>query len=116
MPDTTKTRAQVVEMALAELMASDAANAAAAEDEAAVDDRVDGLFAELAARGVVSIADEDEIPIEWTGPLAVLLANECAAIFGKPKMADDEVRRIEQRLRTMQAAVTADEPLRMTYY
>lgn len=112
----TKTRAELVVMALDELGVTDSANDPEAEDVAKVDERVDGLLGELAARGVVFVANQDEIPIEQSGPLAELLANEVAAVYGKAKKSPPERLLIEQRLRTMTAAETTNEPVRGTYY
>lgn len=98
---TTKTRAELVTMASDELLISSSGNSPDADDFDKVNARVDGLFAELASRGICEIADEDEIPVEWTGPLSELLANECANIFGRPKKAALDREMIEDRLRVM---------------
>ena len=98
---TTKTRAQLVAMAGDELLVVGSGQALEDEDQEKIDDRVDGLFGELASRGVVYIANEDEIPIEWCGPLAELLANECGPAFGKQKMAAPSREAIEDRLKVM---------------
>lgn len=98
MTDTSKTRLELVAMALDELMAVGSGQSPDSEDTEKVNSRFDGLMAELSARGIVSISDEDDIPIEWTGPLAELLANECANAFGKPKMPRSQREEIEDRL------------------
>lgn len=112
----TKTRAQLVTMALDELGVTDAATPPTADEQELVDQRVDGLLRELAARGVVEVADQSQIPVEQTGPLAELLANECSVQFGMPKKSPQERLLIEQRLRTMTAANITNEPVRGTYY
>ena len=81
-----KTRDALVAEALTELFADGGAGQSPdAEDRDAVDRKVDGLIEELAARGIVTVANDEQIPPEWFGPLAELLANECAPRFGRPK-------------------------------
>jgi hypothetical protein len=83
-----KTREQLVAEALTELFADGGAGQSPdAEDRDAVDRKVDGLIEELAARGIVTVANDAQIPPEWFGPLAELLANECAPRFGRSKSA-----------------------------
>jgi len=83
-----KTRAQLVAEALTELFADGGAGQSPdAEDQDAVERKVDGLIEELAARNIVTVANDDQIPAEWFGPLAELLANECAPRFGRAKSA-----------------------------
>ena len=81
-----KTRAELVAEALTELFADGGSGQSPdAEDRDAVDRKVDGLIEELAARNIVTVADEAQIPPEWFGPLAELLADACAPRFGRPK-------------------------------
>jgi len=101
MTDTSKTREQLVAMALDDLLVVGSGQSPEAEDQQKVDSRVDVLFAELAARGVVTIADDQDIPIEWCGRLSELLADECARAFGKQKMSPEERDEIEDRLQTI---------------
>jgi len=83
-----KTRAELVAEALTELFADGGSGQSPdAEDRDAVDRKVDGLVEELAARNIVTVANDAQIPPEWFGPLAELLANECAPRFGRPKNA-----------------------------
>jgi hypothetical protein len=111
---STKTRAQLVAMALDELFAVGTGQSAEAEDTDKVDSRFDGLAGELALRGVVSIANEGEIPAEWCGPLSELLANECGPAFGIARKSMAERDAIEDRLRVMVQRVQApNRTLRM---
>lgn len=104
-----KTRDELVDEALTELFADGGAGqTAAAEDRAAVDAKVDGLFEELATRNVVTISNEDQIPVEWFNPLAELLANECRPRFGQVKSAAAR-EDAESRLRIM----TRQSPFRL---
>jgi len=111
-----KDRSQLVTMALEELGAIEAGQTPESEDFQKVDSYVDGLLAELRVRNVATVDDDDEIPIEWTRSLAMLLADECPVPFGKSKLAPQERRLIEQRLRSMAAARVTGEPLKTVYY
>lgn len=104
---TTKTRAQLVELAADELLLTSEGNSLEDAYEDKIDARVDLLFGELLARGVVDVDNEDEIPAEWCGPLAELLANECAVAFGKQKLAPAARTEIEDRLKIMVQRVAA---------
>jgi hypothetical protein len=98
---TTKTRAELVEMAADELgLTSDGASLEV-ETSTKIDGRLDGLLGELGAREVVYIADADEIPVEVSGPLAELLANECAGAFGQPRKTEAERVMIEDRIKVV---------------
>jgi hypothetical protein len=98
---TGKTRLQLASMALDEMLVVGAGQSPADEDIEKVDGRLDGLIGELEGRGVLQIADDQDIPVEWTGPLAELLANECARSFGKEKMPEQMREAVEERLRIM---------------
>lgn len=104
---TTKTREQLVAMALDELYVTGTGQAPDDDDEDKVDSRFDGLMAELALREVVQVDNEDAIPVEWCGALAELLANECAAAFGRPKKSEADRTAIEDRLKVMVQRVQA---------
>ena len=81
-----KTREELVAEALTELFADGGSGQSPdAEDRDAVDRKVDGLIEELAARNIVTVASDAQIPPEWFGPLAELLADACAPRFGRPK-------------------------------
>jgi hypothetical protein len=107
---TTKTRAQLVELAAEELLLTSDGNSLEDSDEDKIDRRVDGLFAELSARGVVDVDDEAEIPVEWCGPLAELLANECAVAFGKQKISPAARTEIEDRLKVIIQRIDPSSP------
>jgi hypothetical protein len=82
-----KTREELVAEALTELFADGGSGQSPdAEDRDAVDRKVDGLIEELAARNIVTVSDA-QIPPEWFGPLAELLAEACGPRFGRPKNA-----------------------------
>ena len=82
-----KTREELVAEALTELFADGGTGQSPdAEDRDVVDRKVDGLIEELAARNIVTVNDA-QIPPEWFGPLAELLADACGPRFGRPKSA-----------------------------
>jgi hypothetical protein len=80
----TRTRNDLVNEALANLGILAAGQDPAAEDFQAVDGKVDALVAWLEAVDIIDIDDIDQIVPEWFGPLAVLLADEAALMFGLP--------------------------------
>jgi hypothetical protein len=104
---TTKTRDELIEMAGEELLVIGSGQSLEDEDQEKIDNRVDNLFGELSSRGVCYVANDAEIPAEWCGPLAELLANECARIFGKQKLPDQQREAIEDRLKVMVQRIPA---------
>jgi hypothetical protein len=98
---TTKNRAELVEMAADELGLSSSGNSVEAEDAAKIDAKLDGLLAELELRGVASVPDLAEIPVEYCGPLSELLANENSVTFGRQRMARSDREGVEDRLKVM---------------
>lgn len=116
---TAYTREMLVNEALSVLGVVGAGQTADSEDQEKVDDRVEALLEELAARDVVTVADDDDIAPAQFGALAELLANECAPSFGLPKnsnvkeAAEDRLKTVNRRGRlsdlksTIDIAVTA---------
>ena len=109
MSDLFRTRDQLIDEALVNLFADGGAGQAPdAESQAIVDRKVDGLFAELRARDICNVANDQQIPAEWFNPLAELLANECATAFGAQKSAalrEDAMARLKDMAR--------NEPMRL---
>ena len=101
MTDLTKTREELIEQAGEELLLIASGQSLVSDDQQLIDSRVDGLFAELSARNVCTVSDEDNIPIEWVDALALLLANASATSFGRQRMDDRTRDSIEDRLRIM---------------
>ena len=110
-----KTRAELISEALTELFADGGTGQAPdAEDQDAVDRKVDALIEELAARNIVTVADTDAIPAEWLGPLAELLANECAPRFGRPKspaLREDAEARLKVMTRLGSRRLLGTDPM-----
>lgn len=113
MTDTTKTRQELVAMAADELLLVGGGNTVEADDAEYIDSKFDGLMGELSGRGIVSISDDDAIPIEWSGPLAELLANECARKFGKQRMPLQMRNEIEDRLQVMVNRTGVEQKLKV---
>jgi hypothetical protein len=105
----SKTRAQVVNLALEELQAFGSGQEPEAEDYETVDGRFDGVVAELSSVGIYTLADESEIPDEVSGPLAECLAVESSPAFGLPK---DLGKRDDARTRLRVIAQRIDPPSR----
>ena len=109
MAELFRTRDQLIDEALVNLFADGGAGQAPdAESQAIVDRKVDGLFAELRAREICNVVNDQQIPAEWFNPLAELLANECATAFGAQKSAalrEDAMARLKDMAR--------NEPMRL---
>ncbi len=99
--DATKTRTELVAMAADELGITSPDTNLEAEDVAKIDGRLDGLLAELAARGVVNISGDEDIDVTYCGALAQLLANECSTVFGAARKSEAERTLIEERLKVI---------------
>lgn len=101
MTESTKNREQLVTMALYKLQVIGSGQDAEDEDYDRVDSYIDGLMTELAVRDVCSIGDMEQIPIEYTTGLSLLLADAAANDFGKPMMGEQARRDIEDRLQVL---------------
>src|SRR5687767_8519474 len=98
MVDTFKTRTQLKERAAKDLGIIEPGETLSTEDDETFDGLVDPLIAQLAADGIVYIADTEEIELEYFLPLARLLANIAGPDFGSPinepaKMQDENTLR-----------------------
>jgi hypothetical protein len=116
-----KTRNDLIEHALARLGVLAAGQDPEAEDVGAIDEHIDPLVAELAARDLVVIDDIDEIDDTIFLPLAIILADECAEHFGLAGLpttpADpDPVATAERRMREVQYARPTGEPQATEYF
>ena len=80
----TRTRNDLVNQAAANLGILSAGQNLNAEDFEAIDGMIDQLVAWLEAVEIIDIDNIEEIPPEWFNPLAVLLADEAALMFGLP--------------------------------
>ena len=115
MAELFRTRDQLVDEALTNLFADGGAGQAPdAESQATVDRKVDGLFAELRARNVCNVVNDEQIPVEWFNPLAELLATECATAFGAQKSAalrEDAMARLKDMARNEPMRLLGTDPM-----
>jgi hypothetical protein len=101
-------RAELINEALRVLLVLGSGQSPDAEDTQRVDARIDSLLAELSARDIVTVADDEDIDPACFGALAELLASECAPTFGQTR--DPAARSaVEERLKAMVRAT----PLRL---
>lgn len=82
---TTYDRDALATEALSILLVVGSGQSADSEDMEFVKSRIDPVSEGLSARGVITIADLDDIEPAVFHPLADLLANECSPRFGQPK-------------------------------
>lgn len=111
----TKDRDELVQRAAQKLGIVGSGQSLEAEDGALIDDAVDALLSDLAARGVVYVADDEEIDAALFEYLAMLLANAVAEDFGKP-MDAGKISFAEGRLRTIASGGPTYEVQKATYY
>jgi hypothetical protein len=88
MVDATKTRDELIARALVKLHVIGSGQSPDAEEAASVDEAIDGILGDLAAREVVEVPDDDAIPSEWFEDIAEIVAQTCAQDFGKAKDRD----------------------------
>jgi hypothetical protein len=96
----TRTRAELVNQALANLGVTDPNEIASAEDYKAVNDHFDTAMAQLSGEDIFTLADEDDIPLELFGPLADYLAEDSASDFGRAAN-QQAVQLAKARIRTI---------------
>jgi hypothetical protein len=115
MTELFRTRDQLIDEALVNLFADGGAGQAPdAESQATVDRKVDGLFAELRAREICTVVNDQQIPPEWFNPLAELLANECATAFGAQKsvaLREDAMARLKDMARNEPMRLLGTDPM-----
>ena len=110
-----RTRTQLVNKALSLLQEEGAGQSIAAEDSELCDAAVDPIVAELAAAGVVTIGNIDEIDEAIFLPLARILMNEIGEDFGRP--TDPAFRlECEARIRRVVAVGPLYVPLQADYF
>lgn len=117
----TKTRAELVQQALADLGVIEAGQASSSEDAETVDGYVDTSLAVLSAKGIVTVGDPDTIPLEFFLPVAILLAQDVAHEFGLPGVPTtpinpNPVLKAETDLRVMNRGQPTREPLTSSYF
>ena len=111
----SKTKDELIARALVKLLVIGAGQSPDAEDVACVNLAVDGVLADLAARGVADVADADDIPIAWFENLAEILAQSVAADFGALR-DDGRIALAEMALRRKNASSATSEAQRVEYF
>jgi hypothetical protein len=111
----SKTREDLIARALRKLGVVGAGQSPSAEDSQAVDDEIEPVMADLAARGIYAWGNPDEIDDEAFVHLAAILGNSVANDFGKP---EDEAKReyAEMRLKLLDVKTLSGQPLKTVYY
>lgn len=109
---TDKTRAELVEQALAYLGLKQANQAANADDTAVVDGLVEPVLDRLAAKNIVSVPDDEAIEPALFLPLAMCLAAAASPTFG----AAMDASAAERELRIIVASSPTFEVQTATYY
>lgn len=119
----TKTRTQLVNRAAQRIGVLPAGQTLSAEDGLLIDEQIDAMCSELAARGVVGIADPTVFEEAFFLPLADILGYWVAADFGVNLQelvglgVDGNVDgACEKRLRKVQASQPGQAPVQGTYY
>lgn len=111
----TKTRAELVAKTLSNLGALAAGQTPSDEDASAVDDRVDTALATLSGKGVVSIMDDEAIPLELFDALADWLAEDAGSDFGRAKDPKKKLA-AEAEIRKVVYGRPTREPLQVDYF
>lgn len=112
---TDKTRAELVNRALAKLLVLGAGQSADAEDQELVDGVVESVLEDLSARQIISIADPDAIPVapfEW---LATCLAQAVATDFGRA-IDYQSLMFAEKMLRQQAASIDTNNPTTTEFF
>lgn len=97
----TKTRADLVQEAAENIFVANPGMTLQDEDYAAINAKVDTLLADLAARNVCYVQDEEDIDLAWFEALGELLAISCGPKYG---IAKNPAARLdaEDRIKTAQ--------------
>lgn len=118
---TTKTRAELVYQALANLCVLEAGQTPSDEDASTVDGYVDSMLARLNAEEIVSVTDDEAIDEAIFKQLAVVLADDAAFEFGLPGVPGsasnpDQVGKAIKSLRVIGRAGPTRETLATDYF
>lgn len=115
---STINREELIELAADELNVSAIGQTLSPEDHAKIDGKIDGLLSNLASRGVIYLASADDIPDQCAEALGILLADQCARTFGKPRdislreKMEEELRVISRRMPATRDTLAVDAALR----
>lgn len=109
-----KTKSQLIARTLAILKAIDAGEAPSVEDSATVTAQIGATFAELGARSVYYVGDQEAIDDKAFEALARRLAEDLAPDFGASTSAD-AIKFWEGRLRDLNPPAGI-QPIRAEYF
>lgn len=117
----TKTRNELVIQALRNLGIPGAGQTPDTEDFEAMDDHVDGALVRLSLRDIVTVTDDDAIPVEWFDPIAVIVADDAAPEFGLAGLPSvpsnpNPVQSAENMLRELTRGKPTGEPQQTEYF
>lgn len=116
----TTTEDDLAEMTLGALGVLAAGQTPSAEDVALIKARLGKAIPQWVVREIVYVANSDEIPDEWSLPLAKMMADICAEEFGiggeKRVQVKALAKEAEAMLRRMTQAARDEQPLRTLYY
>lgn len=115
MPDTTRTRVDLIERVATELGVLPSGQPLPDEDAVTIGSLFDPLLRQLSLDGVVDVADSDAIAPEYFLALARLLANESGPSFGLQYSLDAKLEN-ERQLRRLTATSPTRETLKAIYY
>ncbi len=102
-----KTRNDLIAAVLKKLNVLAAGQDPEAEDATEINDIIDGKLDELNRRGVTYFSSKNEFPNEFVDPLAIILADQAAPLFGQPSNVDSRIA-AENRLREMRNTPRTD--------
>jgi len=120
---TYGTRDDLIRACLDELKVTSYGTPPSAEEHNAVDERIDGILAELSARSIVTVGNTDQIPAEIMLPLGQILARYLGSRFS---VMVEELERMfgpeahphspENRLRAINRSAPVGAPVQPDYF
>jgi hypothetical protein len=110
-----RTRQDLISSVLEELGALGAGQTPDAEDVADIEKRLDSTFAELAARGVWYVQDDQVIDDAAYNALVAIVADMASPAYGQPRNAEAAMN-AETRLRRLRPSMPVFPPVRVDYF
>lgn len=111
----SRTRQELRFKALSIVLGGDVGNPPSDEDASALDGYIDDVLEELNSKSIVYIPDADDIPNEYFGNLAKLVANAAADEFGG-KMDPNIQAMAERDIRIMARQTPGYGPQQTEYF
>lgn len=94
-------KAELIDDVLGDLNIVGNGQTASPEDYKFAEGRVETIFSELKGRGVINLADLNNIPQEYYEPLVEYIVAKLGPPYGRPKTPVTEFLVIEDRIRTI---------------